>query len=148
MKENIIEKVVKEISENHHKIIDDWCKAYMAQLYQEGYEVKPGCFTLYEQEPTMQDGIFAKRYWFKYGTPDYPEYTNWVKCSDLMPEQEERVLAWDGEKIEIAYRDKILMFESNRIVWTCAEYIELPDVTHWMPLPSKPKDNKGQDYDY
>jgi hypothetical protein len=66
----------------------------------------------------------------------------WISVKERVPEQEERVLAWDGEKIEIAYRDKILMFEPNRIVWTCAEYIELPDVTHWMPLPPEPKEDE------
>jgi hypothetical protein len=71
--DEIVQKVVKEISENHHKIIDDWCKAYLAQLYEEGKGIKPGCFTLIEQVPTLHDGLdcMVKRYWFEKGVPEF-----------------------------------------------------------------------------
>ena len=61
---DLIYKIVKEISENHHKIIDDWCKAYMAELYERGFEIKPGNFILNEQELHERDGKMIKRYWF------------------------------------------------------------------------------------
>ena len=58
--DDLLKKVVEEISKNHHQIIDDWCKAYLAQLYQENGSIRPGDFTLVEQ-----DGKFCKRYWFE-----------------------------------------------------------------------------------
>lgn len=63
--DEILNKVIAEISANHRKIIDDWCKAYLAQLYEEGHELKPGCFTLFEQELTLENGKLGKKYWFK-----------------------------------------------------------------------------------
>ncbi len=73
MNDNILEKVVQEISNNHHKIIDDWCKAYLAQLYEEGHDIKPGSFTLNEQVPTYHIGkdCMVKKYWFEPGIPEF-----------------------------------------------------------------------------
>lgn len=60
-----LQKVVQEIAENHRKIIDDWCKAYLAQLYQENGEIKPGDFILYEQQPTYHNHNLVRKYWFE-----------------------------------------------------------------------------------
>jgi hypothetical protein len=59
--------IVHEISTKHHKIIDDWCKAYLAELYQTQGCIHPGNFILHEQQ--MKDG--SRRYWFtpKEGCP-------------------------------------------------------------------------------
>jgi hypothetical protein len=65
--DEMLNKAVQEISQNHHKIIDDWCKAYLAQLYQEKGSIKPGDFILCEQVPTYHKGqdCMIKRYWFE-----------------------------------------------------------------------------------
>lgn len=64
--DELLQKAVDEISKNHRKIIDDWCKAYLAQLYEENGSIKPGDFILFEQVPTMHDsGEVVKRYWFE-----------------------------------------------------------------------------------
>jgi hypothetical protein len=63
MENDTILKVVKNISENHHKIIDDWCKAYMAQIYQEKGSIKPGDFIL-NQQAVNEEGKFGFKYWF------------------------------------------------------------------------------------
>jgi hypothetical protein len=63
MENETIQKIVEEISNNHHKIIDDWCKAYMAQIYCEGHGIKPGNYCLHEQD-VYENGKFGKRYWF------------------------------------------------------------------------------------
>lgn len=60
-----LQQAIQNIAANHRTIIDDWCKAYMAQLYQEGVDVKPGCFTLIEQDLGMYNGKYCKRYWFE-----------------------------------------------------------------------------------
>jgi len=71
--EDAIEKAVNEIKSNHDKIINDWCKAYMAQRYKEGKSIEPGSFTLCEQVPTFHIGkdCMVKRYWFEDGTPEF-----------------------------------------------------------------------------
>ncbi len=56
---------VQEISKNHRKIIDDWCKAYLAQLYQENGSIKPGDFILVEQNFHEYNGKLVKKYWFE-----------------------------------------------------------------------------------
>jgi len=72
LEDDLLEKIVQEIAKNHRKIIDDWCKAYMAQLYEEGYDIKPGSFTLNEQEDMeLSNGKTGKRYWFERGVPHY-----------------------------------------------------------------------------
>lgn len=73
--DDILKKVVQEISTKHREIINDWCKAYLAQLYEEGHEIKPGCFTLYEQVPTYHIGqdCMVKKYWFEFGTPKFDD---------------------------------------------------------------------------
>lgn len=71
--DELLEKAVQEIARNHRKIIDDWCKAYLAQLYEEGIDIKPGCFTLNEQNLDNTYGSkVGKRYWFEKGKPKYP----------------------------------------------------------------------------
>lgn len=64
--DDLLNKAVQEISSNHRKIIDDWCKAYLAQLYEEGVELKPGCFVFVEQQGLVLDnGKIVKKYWFE-----------------------------------------------------------------------------------
>lgn len=57
----------QEIAANHRKIIDDWCKAYLAQLYEEGVDIKPGSFTLIEQIPSydLDSKRMVRKYWFE-----------------------------------------------------------------------------------
>jgi hypothetical protein len=67
------EKAIQDILSNHRKIIDDWCKAYMAQRFEEGKSIKPGSFTLCEQVETYHKGkdCMVKRYWFENGIPEF-----------------------------------------------------------------------------
>lgn len=65
MNDEILNKVVEDISYNHHKIIDDWCKAYLAQLYQENGSIKPGDFTLVQQSYDFKSGKIGYKYWFE-----------------------------------------------------------------------------------
>lgn len=60
-----LDEAVREISTNHRRILDDWCKAYMAELYELGLEIKPGCFTLNQMQ--MNDGgLIGWKYWFTF----------------------------------------------------------------------------------
>lgn len=67
----MVEDAIQEISRNHRKIIEDWCKAYLAELYEAGVDIKPGCFTLHEQNLDNVGGsVLGKKYWFTLGIPE------------------------------------------------------------------------------
>jgi hypothetical protein len=63
--EKIFEKIVEDVTKNHHRIIDDWCKAYLAHLVEEGIELKPNCFTLFHKQPSPIKGDMVHEYWFE-----------------------------------------------------------------------------------
>ena len=67
MDDKLIDSITKDIADNHRQIIEDWCKAYLAQLYEEGVDIKPGNFILCEQVPTYHTGqdCMVKKYWFE-----------------------------------------------------------------------------------
>jgi hypothetical protein len=81
MEDNLLKFTVEEISKNHRKIIDDWCKAYLSQLYEENLSIKPGDFILVEQVPKMHGNVFSKKYWFE---PNTLNYVSVVKQSVLL----------------------------------------------------------------
>jgi hypothetical protein len=56
-------EAVANIQRNHHQIIDDWCKAYMAELYEKGVKLNPGCFILNQQQ-VNEEGKIGWKYWF------------------------------------------------------------------------------------
>jgi len=60
----------------------------------------------------------------------------WIKVSEKLPEKFESVLVYDGKKIFLAY----IHINSWICVCECYEGSSVIDVTHWMPLPEKPKD--------
>lgn len=57
------QEAIRNICANHHKIIDDWCKAYLAELYGLGIDIRPGCFTL-NQMQVNEEGKAGWKYWF------------------------------------------------------------------------------------
>ena len=62
--------------------------------------------------------------------------SDWIKCSERLPEQNRRVLVFSNRYvggIVIAQ----LLFEGEFSA-VCYEY-PLRDITHWMPLPEPPK---------
>lgn len=133
---DIIRKAVEEISKRHREIIDDWCKAYLSQLYEEGVDIKPGCFTLNEQHMDNVSGsVLGKRYWFEKGTPNY---SGWISVKDRLPEKHKEVLTF---RKDYYGNDEIII---SYLSWMCGEdpiwADEVSNYTHWMPLPSPPED--------
>jgi len=64
--DELLDKAVQEVANSHRKIIDDWCKAYCAQLYQENGDIKPGDSILVEQiDLVLENGKMGKKYWFE-----------------------------------------------------------------------------------
>lgn len=74
-KEDVISKVTREIMDKHHEIIDDWGKAYMAQIYQEKGSIKPGDFVLYQQEIVEHGNPLSK-------IPSFKGYKYWFSLKD------------------------------------------------------------------
>lgn len=70
----------------------------------------------------------------------------WVKCSDKLPEDGVEVLVYTPitKSITVAYLT--YDHDDNPIVYFIIDFdendqnISLKDITHWMPLPEKPKD--------
>lgn len=60
-----ITNAIMEVQRNHKKIINDWCKAYMAELYGKTGQLNPGDFCLVETELVEHKGKLVKKYWFE-----------------------------------------------------------------------------------
>ena len=67
------------------------------------------------------------------------EELRWRKCSEEMPEDGAEVLASDGDGIWLCY--KTTMCDGSP--WFQPDGLpHIEGVTHWMPLPSAPKEEK------
>lgn len=130
MFEEELEKAVSEILNNHLKIIDDWCKAYMAQRFKEGISIDVGSFTLCQQNLSLAPNEVGFKYWFEDGTPDYNNH--WISVDERLPEKNQQVLIFSGE----IYMSTWMEYEfSDELHWDGQlSYL----VTHWMPLPKPP----------
>lgn len=65
MHEDIFKEAINNICANHHRIIDDWCKAYLAELHGLGIDIRPGCFEL-NQMQVNEEGNIGWKYWFTF----------------------------------------------------------------------------------
>lgn len=88
-----------------------------------------------EQAGNVLDGVAR----LKARIAELEEERRWRKCSEELPEDGCDVLATDGEGIWLCYKttmpDGSPWFQPNG-----QPHIE--GVTHWMPLPSAPKEEK------
>lgn len=67
------------------------------------------------------------------------EERRWRKCSDKLPEDGAEVLATDGDGIWLCYKTTM----SDGSPWFQPDGLpNIEGVTHWMPLPSAPKEEK------
>jgi len=57
----------------------------------------------------------------------------WISIKDKLPEINEEVLVMDRDFMDFAYYN-------SEGQWIDREFIDLDDVTHWMPLPEPPKE--------
>ncbi len=65
--------------------------------------------------------------------------TEWIKCSDSLPQEELKVLSYSPTDIE-PFRVDYIIQGYNKPFWACRLFRdeERYNVTHWMPLPDKP----------
>jgi hypothetical protein len=146
MNDNFAHEIAKEVRENHHKILSDWCKAYLAQHYKEGHEINPKMLTLNEQQNfDLSNGKVGNRYWFELGVPYYkPEeygWSRWTCARQSSPSKEYPIIVItefdEFPKIVKFIEDGIYgepsFFESNG-EYECTE----ENIFYWMPAPIPP----------
>lgn len=127
-----VHKILTEIFNKKEKIIDDWCKAYIAKEYQIGNDVHPGSFTLEQRQ--VND----------------PNQVGWDY--KIVPNDQEFGVRVKWEPIETAPKDgtTILLLNSNyarEVLLGCwneskgefysKDYKMNP--THWMRIPKLPE---------
>ena len=65
------------------------------------------------------------------------EERRWRKCSDELPDDGAEVLATDGDGIWLCYKTTM----SDGSPWFQPDGLpHIEGITHWMPLPSAPKE--------
>ena len=68
--------------------------------------------------------------------PTVPQFGQWISVKDGLPENEEYVL------VHTSGKSVLMGFYDNDGWYTTEEYIR--NVTHWMPLPERPKEAKNE----
>ena len=67
------------------------------------------------------------------------EERRWRKCYEELPEDGAEVLATDGEEIWMCHKDTVC----DGSPWFQPDGLpHIEGITHWMPLPSAPKEGK------
>lgn len=71
--------------------------------------------------------------------------SEWISVKDKLPEKQQSVIVvtTDGNSIYVAWIEEFGMEDKPiwQYSWCCGCYVS-GNVTHWMQLPSLPKDNK------
>ena len=66
------------------------------------------------------------------------ERARWIPCSERLPEDEETVLTYKNGRFEVQE------YEKGRNGWICGGWFwSLATVSHWMPLPEPPEEDKN-----
>ena len=60
--------------------------------------------------------------------------SGWISVKDGLPEKDVYVLGFDGDEIEMVFLDDEMGFVTQ-------EYVT-HEITHWMPLPEPPEEEK------
>ena len=64
--------------------------------------------------------------------------SKWIKCSDRLPEEGQRVLA--SRVNEPLHVDYMIDLSPAPPIWACIMEDEYAEITHWMPLPEPPNE--------
>lgn len=135
-------KILREISNESRKILDDWCKAYIAKEYQIGNDIHPGSFTM-EQRQINDPNQLGWEYKF---VPNDQEFGVRVKWNPIetAPKDGTEVLLFDDKEGEVYLgkwidnSQKWCPQSSEMDVGFWSDEHHLPDVSHWMKIPQTP----------
>lgn len=65
----------------------------------------------------------------------------WIKIESELPKLNQIVIVFNKQYIQLGFITDIYLdrFHQGETDWVNEEYMDLRDVTHWMPLPNPPK---------
>lgn len=64
--EESFSKMVTDIRNNHNKIIDEFCKAYLSEMVKDGKEISINGLTLFHKQCSpLEKGSALNEYWFE-----------------------------------------------------------------------------------
>lgn len=145
--DDLLIKISEEIAAYHRKIIDDWCKAYLAEIYQDKGSINPGDFTLVEQENRDYNKEYIRKYWFERKDRNYPR---WRDAIIDPPSNGLSCLAICRTGYNITYVNYMKKWFRD-VIYQCvyikgefiidSNYYPLK-ATHWIPLPELPEEFK------
>lgn len=136
-------KILREISNENKKILDDWCKAYLAKQYQLGENIHPGNFTLEQRQVNDPNQVG----WDYKLVPNdqnlgFGERVKWVQCKECLPEEDLVVLCYcpgiDGQLPGRDWMDSDFCIGSHK--GGCWKRIDNENigVESWMKIPDIP----------
>ena len=140
-----VKDVIKKIFQEHTKILDDWCKAYLSKEYEIGNDIHPGCFTI-QQRKVKNPNNFGWDYTI---VPNDQEFGFMVKWKS----REEEIPPKDGTKflayVNICIKENTVnlpgIFKKEyRICWFEDKFWRSYDqekgyqILNWALLPSPP----------
>lgn len=136
---NLLDKIVEQISSQHHKILDDWCKAYLAKEYELNQHIHPGCYTIIEQ--VLAYPQIGNKYFIRKNTKDEfllknLELAPWIDVNNSIPDKGNNVWVYtECDQILFAY-----VIDNEDFLWFSDEIDDYVNVLAWKPVcrPSKP----------
>lgn len=128
-----IHEVMQNISNEHRKILDEWCKAYLAKEYEIGNDIHPGCFTI-EQREVRNPNQCGWDYMIVPNDQNLGTRVEWKSIEDQTPPDGKFIIYSDGILLHCVGRycanEENPMPSSTFLPWSRAKY--------WMLLPEPP----------